>query len=507
MKWRKIVKYALILWALLTVITYYLANRNVIRMYGGMTEEVDVTQFLIEATPFVIKNINVLSEDGNRFQANSYVTVENELITSVDSVLRNPQKIKEIDGSNKFLIPGLTDAHVHLFKSPNDLLLYIANGITQIRELIGEEVHLQWRKEINEGRLGPDMYISSPRLGSFGLVEGWWMSWSQGFDNIRNSNDAEKSVQRYYEQGYDGVKIYSQLSPESYAAVCEKADEVGLGVMGHIPFSVSLAEVYASEQSEISHFEEIMNALNREFGYYNWENTEEFFEFLKTRSSEVADELLANNIYVTTTLFGTENTVANKFDLENQLRKSELEYVNPGLVEWSSLAPGGLGWLPEVSRHKLPDNLNEEQIAGRRLHWETYQLAEEIVATTLIKKGVKLMAGTDANIPLKVPGFSLHDEFISLKNAGMSPIQILKSATIVPSEWMETNAGYIAAGRKANLVLLEENPLIDINNTRSIYAVIKDGKIYDKATLDSILQSVKEANDRSRKKDISKYGL
>ena len=115
------------------------------------------------------------------------------------------------------------------------------------------------------------------------------------------------------------------------------------------------------------------------------------------------------------------------------------------------------------------------------------------------------MTGTDASLPNKVPGFSLHDEFVSLRNAGMTSSEILCASTVVPSEWMATNAGIIAPEKKANLVLLDKNPLEDIRNTTLINAVILNGKILDRTILDKILASVRDANNNSRTIDISEF--
>lgn len=180
-------------------------------MYGGATKVVDPGTFEVTEESLAIQNISVLAPDGQRFLPNRTVLIEDGLITQVDSNLAINDTYTIIDGSGKYLIPGLTDAHVHLWRSQNDLLLYVANGVTQIRELVGEKFHLKWREEIEAGRLGPDMFITSPRLGTFGLVPGWFMSWSQRFDNIRSPAAAEKAVSRYQEMGYDGIKIYSQL--------------------------------------------------------------------------------------------------------------------------------------------------------------------------------------------------------------------------------------------------------------------------------------------------------
>ncbi len=506
MNWKSKLKYIAIAWVVLTLLFIYLANSGLSKMYGGHTLKVDCDQFDVLQSKVTIVNVNILSPDGSSFITDQSVTIDNGLIVSIDSIGSSSSNIPTIDGQGKYLIPGLTDAHVHLFESPNDLLLYVANGVTQIRELIGSEDHLVWKKEIQQGRIGPDMYVASPRLGSFGLLEGWFMTWSQKFDNIRNASEAEKAVRKYQEMGYDGIKVYTQLNRDSYNAICKTAQSIDMPVMGHIPHSITMTDVYNSSQSEIAHFEEIMNALNREFGHYSWENAEEFLSFVRTRTIQIADSLILNNIVVTSTLWGTENLVRQKFDLDQLLKEVKLEYENPGILEWSTLVPrGGLGWLPHVNRHQLPEGLTEAETSGRREHWKTYVKVEQLVAKLLIEKKVKIMTGTDANLPMKVAGFSLHDEFGCLHRVGMSPVEILRSATVVPAEWMNNNTGKILEGMKANLVILDKNPLVDIENTKSINTVIVNGKVLNRKALDQILLAVKKANDASRKIDISQY--
>jgi len=505
-KWKRILKYVLIVWLILTVAFAAWSHIGLIRMYGGATKVVDASELNISEGPVVIRNVAVLATDGQEFLPDRTVLLEDGLITRVDSNLSVHDGYRVVDGTGQYLIPGLTDAHVHLWRSQNDLLLYVANGVTQIRELVGEKFHLKWREEIEAGRLGPDMYISSPRLGTFGRIPGWFMAWSQRFHNIRTPEAAAKAVARYRDMGYDGIKVYSHLSPEVYTALCAAADSLDFPVMGHVPFRTSLEEVYSSSQSDIAHFEEIMNALNREFGYYNGESVDSFYQFVDSRMKEVCPQLLEHKIYVTSTLHLIEEVPRQKFELDQLLAEVELAYVNPGLVEWSTMVPrGGLGWLPEVNRYQLPNDISEEDIAGQRAFWEGYVRIEQLVARRLIEAGVPIMAGTDAGLPVMVSGFSLHDELVSLQRAGMAPASVLRSATAVPAEWMGMNTGQIAPGKVANLVLLSENPLEDIGHTRSIETVIMGGKVLDRAILDQMLEAVREANANSRKKDISRF--
>ncbi len=215
MNWKKLIAYLVIALVAVTILFVIWANRGIVALYGGHTDEVDYEQFNPSSDPVAITNVHVLTPNGEAFIPGQTVLIERGLITSVDTVPVGSADFQIIDGAGKYLIPGLIDSHVHLFKSPNDLLLYVANGVTQIREMIGEPDHLKWRQQIEEGRIGPDMFVVSPRLGSFEILEGWFMVWSQGFMNIRDAKEAEKTVEQLFEDGYDGVKVYSHLNKES----------------------------------------------------------------------------------------------------------------------------------------------------------------------------------------------------------------------------------------------------------------------------------------------------
>jgi len=280
---------------------------------------------------------------------------------------------------------------------------------------------------------------------------------------------------------------------------------------------MELSDIYF-KQNGIAHLEELMNVLNREFSGYTaklglqWdgsgfssETADEFLVFVDKRSDEIANDLLTQDIAVTTTLWLVESFIRQKVELDNVLSEVELEYENPGISEWSTMTPRGIGWLPEVNRYKWPEDWNDERRAKSKIYWQTYAEACRVILNNLVNKGIKIMAGTDANLPPTVPGFSLHDELISLNRAGMTSSQILRSATSAPSQWLDNNAGEILVGRKANLVLLNKNPLLDISNTKSINSVVINGKLLDRTVLDEILNSVRQANDSSRKINIDSY--
>lgn len=510
MNWKKWIKYAAIVLALLMVVSFLFMARQGKRMYGGLTERVDHTQFKPQEGAFVIKDVNILAPDGNSIIKGQTLLIENGLITAIDSTLSYPSDATIIDAAGKYLIPGLIDTHAHLFQSPNDLLLYIANGVTEIRELIGEKAHLEWREEIENGRIGPKMFVASPRIGSFESMEGWFMSISQGYMNVKNAEEARETVQSLYDQGYDGIKVYSQLTKESYLAINETAKSLGMPVMGHIPWELELSDIYENGQSDIAHFEELMNVLSREFSQKRnigsfYGNEAEFLEFVEERSNALADNLIQADITITSTLWLTESFAKQPFDLEKVLLEVELDYENPGISEWVSYIPQGLGWLPGVNRYKLPENQTADERKDSKRFWEAYAKACQILAHNLAERGVKIMTGTDSNLPPTVPGFSLHDELGSLNRAGMSPSQVLQSATAIPAAWLKSNSGKVSPGYEANLVLLDKNPLDDISNTKAISMVIAKGRVFDRDLLDKMLAAVKDANDASRKVNIDQY--
>lgn len=516
MNWKKAFKYTAVILAILFTLSLYWLDQQGQLMYGGLTTVVEHEQFKPKSGVFIITKANVLSEDGSHFIPEQNIVISNGAIKTISDQTSNIHEATLIDGQGKYLIPGLIDAHVHLFKSPNDLLLYIANGVTQIRELIGEEDHLAWRTEIENGRVGPQMFVASPRLGSFPALQGFFMEQTQGFKNVRTAEEGKAIVKALKEQGYDGLKIYSHLNSESYEAITQTAKELDMPTFGHIPFTVEFDDIWHSGQSDIAHFEEVMNALQREFGQYEGaeiekmfgsfkSREEQFLAYINQRSEAVADSLLKYDISVTSTLWLTQSFVRQKVAIDEVLREVALAYENPGIAEGNKLVTRALGWLPHVNRYRYEEGLTEGEKADRMQYWQAYGDACQLLAKNFAKKGVKIMAGTDANLPPTIPGFSLHDELVALHEAGMSTTQVLHSATTVPAEWLQTNTGKIVSGQTANIVLLDENPLLDIRNTKKINTVIAQGRVYDRELLDDMLAAVKAANDASRSIDISQY--
>lgn len=491
---------------IISIVGVVFVNYELKYMYGAYTEVVDTAQFNVISKPTTITNISILSPDGSYFIENQTVSLDKGKISSIDTLEQAPTGNLIINGQGKYLIPGLIDSHVHTWQSPNDLLLYLANGVTHIREMMGSPRQLKWRQEIEEGkRLGPKMFVASNKIQSFDLLEGWFMSWIQGNINLNNTKKATSTLQLLSNEGYDAVKIGSFLSKENYQAVSSATQEVAIPLIGHLPLSVGFDELSKSNQKEIAHIEEIVKIIRNEFGRVNPENKNEFLQFVEKRSSKIANILLKNEIAIISTLSLIKSFSRQKFDLDTLLKEVQLPYVNPGLIEGNLLTSRGLAWLPKVNLYRLAPKLNAKELVSRRIYWETYTKAHQIIVKAMVDKGVQVLAGTDSNIPVMVPGFALHNELKALTKSGMNSSQALRSATVIPANWMKIKSGKILPNHRADLVLLTKNPLDNIENTKTIEMVILNGKVFKRNQLDAILNAVKGANDRSRNQEISSY--
>ncbi|MEM7513563.1 MAG: amidohydrolase family protein [Bacteroidota bacterium] len=483
-----------------TIASVIWANGQLDRMYGGKVNRVKSSLFEPTEGKIIIRNVSVLSPEADSMLPNRTVMLEDGKIISIDTTYQEVTGTEVIDGTGKYLIPGLTDTHIHLWKSQNDLLLYLANGVTHVWELMSlYPKHLKWRQEIEEGtRLGPKLMVASNKLKSFDYLEGKFHQWSQGTILVNEASEAPEVISSIMDGGYDAVKIGTFLNRESYIAVNKAAEEKGIPVIGHIPLDITLDDLWNSHQSEVAHIEEFVKHINKEFGWYSSKTAEEFLKLVEERSEEIAHKLIERNISVTPTLWLMESFPKQKFTLRTALSQIRLSYANTGLVEGTPMAKRALGWVPGRNTYERQDITDPERKKGILIYWETYAEACRILLRVMAEEGVQIMAGTDANVPIAVPGFSLHDELVSMNNAGMTPSQVLRSTTINPANWLDLKSGKILPDYRADLVLLENNPLENIEHTTSIEAVFAKGAYFDREMLDAMMESVKQANQGSK---------
>ena len=407
-----------------------------------------------------------------------------------------PYGAKEIDGRGKFLIPGLSDMHVHLTGAgePNGgreffLPLLLANGITSVRDMGGYLDYLiSLRKEIDEGkRIGPRIVFAGPYL------DGDPPSFQPSLV-VTNRKQAVDGIHSLVGKGVDFVKVQSQLSRDAYFAIAETCRTEHLTFSGHVPDRVTAWEAADAGQRSIEHLTcELRACSSREADLMRnqfrvltkkattaqsktrqlaWQR-----EVLATYSDQKAAELVrkfwAQRTWQTPTLILLRNDAFPASDL-NFPSDPNTKYVPAKFLE---------GWRENFEEQVKNTSAEESSLRAALLE-------KSLALVGLMQKGgVRILAGTDSAAPYIIPGFSLHEELALLVKAGLTPMQALQAATRNPAEFLGRldSQGTIAVGKNADLVLLDANPLDDIHNTQKIHAVILRGKPLDRSVLDHLL--------------------
>ncbi|MBN2510439.1 MAG: amidohydrolase family protein [Spirochaetales bacterium] len=401
----------------------------------------------LKAASFVIKDVTLIpmTEAGNIeiTVGQTSVFICNGKIAAIGPFeeMSIPDGMRIIDATGKYLLPGFSDMHVH-FTHLDELKLYLANGVTRIRAMVGFPWYLMIRKLILQKRLlGPSFITVGPLLDGEGSI---W-PFAQIVETLPH---ARKAVRDTKKKGYSAVKIYDRLKPDVFDEIMKTAKEEHIPVVGHVPWNVGFKNTVQAGLFSNEHLTGY--SVN---GDENSGNTLE---------EEIA-LTLEKGVWNCPTLIVLHN-------YEN-LERIKTEAPPEGM---QYLSPAAMGWWSEAQ----PWNMEFEK--------------KKTLLLNLHQKGAKLVSGTDVGNPYVVPGFSLHDEFEYMHDAGLTPYEVLKCSTVHAAAMMgeDTVSGSIEVGKKADLVLLEKNPLEDIRNTRTIAGVVRDGRWISKEDLAGMLKGI-----------------
>lgn len=407
-----------------------------------------------DAAATALVDIGVLDVATGEINDRWTVVWEGDVITAVGPSASTavPQGATRVEGRGRIVMPGLIDGHVHADSS--DFGLFLANGVTSVRELNGSADHLRWREEIAAGRrIGPRLLVSSPLLAGEPI--------RFRHEEISSPEEGTRRVRALAAEGFDLVKIYDGLSPETYRAIVAAANEEGLPLTGHVPAEVGLAGVLQAGQS-IEHAEKIvMDVLGHDLAD-------------PERLAQAADAIARAGVAVTPTL-AVHEALASRDEptYGRRLESPEMAYVDAGTLGWwRSLATVG-GASPGAG----------DPWAVRFLR------AQRDLVARLAARDVPLLAGTDTPNPLMVPGFGLHDEIGALVRAGLSPLDAIRSATATSGAALDFGlpVGRVEPGYAADLLVISGDPLADPGVLRSPDAVVHGGRWLGRSALDALL--------------------
>jgi hypothetical protein len=408
-------------------------------------------------------NVTVLPMHTSAARPNSTVVVSADRIVAVGptSAVKVPEGATVIDGRGKFLLPGLTEMHGHI-PAPTStsqyiedvLFLYVANGVTTVRGMQGAAGQLLLRDRSARGEIvAPTLYLAGPALSG---------------NTARTPAEAEAIVRQQKKEGWDLLKIQTGLSLETYEAIVRTAHEVGIRSGGHVPAAVGVERAMAGQET-IDHLDGYAEVLGGQSAPVS-----------DTAIRDLAAKLRTSGVWSVPTLFVWE-TLRGPVTLESRTSLPELRYLPRQLVgQWTT----ALG-----NRLKNP----QFNAANARHYIDN----RKRILKALDDAGARILAGSDAPQQFNVPGFSLLRELKSMAEAGMSPYAVLRSATATVGEHYlhKDSFGSVAIGHRADLLLVNANPLTNLDNLALRTGVMLRGRWIPESEIQSRLAAIAKSNE------------
>jgi tetratricopeptide (TPR) repeat protein len=399
-------------------------------------------------TAFV--NVNVVPMDKEGVLLNQTVLVSDGRIGLIGPAASTkiPAGAQRVDGKGQYLMPGLVDMHVHMH-SPQEFPLYLANGVTTVYNLNGRPAHLLWRDRVARGEMiGPTIYTCGP--------------------TIRTAQKAEEARQLVEEQskaGYDSIKIYNGVSKEAYEVLIAEAKKHNMLYVGHIPREPGLEGVLKAGQA-VAHAEEYI------YTFFNHKVDDE------SRIPEAAALTRDAHVQVILTLVAYDHILQQATDLRALLARPETKYLAPWIEK--SWEPGSNDYEKRFANDKGRADLTKALAFQKKLVREMH------------RDGVRIMVGTDAMNPGVVPGFSVHEELQHLVEVGFTPFEALQAGTQYPADFLRGSSefGTVTTGKRADLILVEGNPLQDVGRAAHPSGVMVRGRWLPAAQLARMLEDV-----------------
>ncbi len=425
-----------------------------------------------ESTAFI--NVNLIPMTSEAVQsARTVIVTDGEIVTigDVDST-PVPDDALIVDGTDRFLMPGLAEMHGHVpggssAELERVLHLYVVNGITTVRGMLGQPSHLELRSDIQTGdRLGPRLYTSGPSFNG---------------RSVSSPARAISMVEQQHAAGYDFLKIHPGLTREEFDAMAAAADRVGIRFAGHVPEDVGLERALAAGIATVDHLDGYMESLLRPHDDPSGGLSGFFGVFI----ADQADATKIAGIAAATAEAGVWNVPTDSL-----FRHATSSATDPDdMVNWPEMkympADTVARWR-RAKRDILEDANYRPATAARAA-----ALRQQLILD-LHRKGAGLLLGSDSPQIFNVPGFAIHRELEYLVDAGLTPLEALQTGTVNPAEFFGRSGdfGVVQIGAEADLILLDANPLVDITNTRRIHGVMIRGRWLARVEIDNLLKKL-----------------
>lgn len=452
------------------------------------------------AYDLVIRSATVIDTYSGNLHENQSIAIIGDSIAAITNTepKKNWNTKKEVDAKGKFVIPGLWDMHVHfgggdtlITENKNLLPLYIANGVTAVRDCSADisTAVFKWKAEIANGELlGPTIFSSGPK------IEGINSIWP-GDQEIADETGLERALDSLEKIKADFVKITDNaLSAELFETSIERAHERGFKVSGHIPFSLRAIDLSKKGMSTVEHMSyllkagsseeiEIIKKVNTNQLDYASANRALYNSFDEAYALSVYKELRQNKTAVVPTLIG--NRIISYLDENDHKNDSQLNYLGEGLIQTYA-------W-----RVDRANKATEEEIVERKKRYKKLMSLIPIIKAS----GMDIIAGTDAGFlnSFIYPGFALHEELKIYVDAGLSPLEALQTSVVNGPKFfgLSDRYGSVEVGKKADVLLLNSNPLINIEAAKDIFMLVRKGNLFSKQELDTILADLKKLNTKN----------
>lgn len=432
-------------------------------------------QNTVSTTATLITDVAIIDVTNGEILKDRQIVVDSGKIKQISTTIENADTYAtKIDGNGKYVVPGLAEMHAHIPQPPTSeertedvLFLYLSNGITTIRGMLGHPTHLEFREKAKTGEvLSPRIFTSSPSFNG---------------NSVATKAEAIKMVTDYKNEGYDFLKIHPGVQREVFDQMVKTANEVRIPFAGHVPVDVGIRHALESKYASIDHVDGFLEGLVPESENVK-PNENGFFGYNFTPLADTSkiDELVQLSKENEVWIVPTQSLFTKWFapaDVNDLLALPEMKYMPQATLD-------------DWKRRKIASTGEDSSFDAEQ--WKNFDAIRKQLIKKLTENGHGMLLGSDAPQLFNVPGFSIHKEMQDMADAGMSNLEIIQSGTLNPARYfeMEDEFGEIKVGLAADFLLIDGNPLENLKALQQVSGVMVQGKWLSREAIDERLQTI-----------------